>query len=358
MPTLAELIDQASLERYLDARLPGPPAPIELELHVAGFSNVTAFVTRAGQRMVLRRPPGGPLLPTSHDMLREFRYISALTGKARAPRPVLACEDAYVIGAPFYLMERVDGEVIRDSLPPIYDNGASRRRLGEELIETLVELHAVDWKAAGIRGRESGYLERQVALWGEQWQRTRPRTRALPGLDGVGAWLEANRPQSGPATVVHGDYRLENMMYAGDPPEGPRLVAIFDWEMATVGDPLADLAWIMTYWDDPADPLPPPTEGTSLVDGMRKLTAQPGFHTPDELAALYAERSGRTVADLSFYRVLAIYKLAVILEGLYAGYLEGTGSNPDAAAFEQGVPELVGRAQRLIERVNGERMNA
>jgi len=338
------------LERYLDAQLPGAPAPIELELHVAGFSNVTAFVTRAGERMVLRRPPGGPLLPTSHDMLREFRYISALYGKARVPRPVLACKDAAVIGAPFYLMERVDGAVIRDSLPAVFDEPASRRRLGEELIDTLVELHAVDWQAAGIRGRESGYLERQAALWGEQWTRTRPRTRALPGLDEVGVRLAANRPESGPATVVHGDYRLENVMFAGDPPEGPRLVAIFDWEMATVGDPLADLAWIMTYWDDPADPAPPATKQSSMVDGMRHLTGRPGFHTPDELSALYAARSGRTVADLRFYRVLAMYKLAIILEGLYAGYLEGTGSNPDAAQFAEGVPEMVGRAQRMIER--------
>ena len=354
MPTLTGLVDEASLERYLNAQLPGPAAPIELELHVAGFSNVTVFVTRAGDRMVLRRPPGGPLLPTSHDMLREFRYLSALTGKVRVPRPILACEDVDVIGAPFYLMERVEGEVIRVSLPAAYDDPESRRRLGEELIETLVELHAVDWQDAGIRGRESGYLERQVALWGAQWERTRPRTRALPGLDGVGEWLAAaKRPESGPATVVHGDYRLENVMVAGEPPEGPRLVAIFDWEMATVGDPLADLAWMLTYWEDPEDPAPPASEATSIVDGMRRLTQQAGFQTPAELASMYAERSGRAVADLGFYRVLASYKLAIILEGLYAGYLEGTGSNPEAASFEHEVPALVERAERLIDRAGG-----
>lgn len=352
MPTLTELVDQGSLERYLNAQLPGPAASIELELHVAGFSNVTVFVTRAGERMVLRRPPGGPLLPTSHDVLREFRYLSALTGKVRVPRPILACEDVDVIGAPFYLMERVEGEVIRVSLPAAYDDPESRRRLGEELIDTLVELHAVDWQAAGIRGRESGYLERQIALWGEQWKRTRPRTRALPGLDGIGQWLAAERPESGPATVVHGDYRLENVMIAGGPPDGPRLVAIFDWEMATVGDPLADLAMLLIYWEDPEDPAPPAPEGLPLLDGMRRLTQQAGFHTPAELASMYAEGSGRAVADLGFYRVLAIYKLLIILEGLYAGYLEGTGSNPEAATFEQGVPALVQRAQGLIERVS------
>lgn len=357
MPALTDLVDQSSLERYLDAQLPGPAAPVELELHVAGFSNVTVFVTRAGERMVLRRPPGGPLLPTSHDMLREFRYISALHGKARVPRPILSCEDAGVIGAPFYLMQRVEGMVIRDALPPQYNNPDACRSLSEELIDTLVELHAVDWKAAGIRGRESGYLERQVALWGKQWTRTRPRTRDLPGLDGVGEWLSANRPDSGPATVVHGDFRLENVIFAGDPPDGPRLAAMLDWEMATVGDPLADLAWMLAYWSDPDESVPPSSEELDpedggLVDSLRRLTELPGFATPNDLAAMYAERSGRPVGDLGFYRVLALYKLAIILEGLYAGYLEGTGSNPSAGGFEQEVPLLVARAQRLIDRAN------
>jgi aminoglycoside phosphotransferase (APT) family kinase protein len=347
MPTLSRLVDKASLSRYLDEHLPGPPTPVELELHVAGFSNVTVFVTRGNERLVLRRPPGGPLLPTSHDMLREFRYLSALDGKARVPRPIVACDDSDVIGAPFYVMERVEGVVIRDALPPVYDTPAARARLGGELIDALVDLHAVDWRAAGIRGRESGYVQRQVALWSDQWMRTQPRTRALPGLSRVGAWLESHLPESPAATVVHGDYRLENVMFAGDP---PRLAAIFDWEMATVGDPLADLAWMLAHWADPLDPASPDDGQTSVMDALRRLTALPGFATPEELASMYAERSSRAVGDLGFYLVLAAYKLAIILEGLYAGYLEGTGSNPDAAAFEQGVPALVERARMLIDR--------
>ncbi len=352
MTTLAGLVDAEALARFLDAQRPGPPRPLTLERHVAGYSNVTVFVTRGHDRWVLRRPPGGELLPTSHDMLREYRYISALHGRARVPPPILACDDAAVIGAPFYLMERVDGDVLRDSLPPAYDTPAARRRLGEELIDALVEIHAVDWKAVGLRGRESGYLERQAGLWGDQWTRTRPRTRDLPGLDAIGDWLAGHIPASAPVRVVHGDYRLENAIFTSGP-EGPHLAAILDWEMATVGDPLADLAWLLNYWADPGEQIEDPRP--FAMDAQRLLTAREGFPSRDELAQRYAERSGRPVGDLSFHLVLAAYKLAIILEGLYAGHIEGTGSNPDAYEFEWGVPRMVARGLALIDAMEGGR---
>ena len=346
MTTLEDLVDVAALTRYLNDELPGDPLSINLELNVAGYSNVTVFVTRGEERWVLRRPPGGELLPTSHDVLREYRYIAALHGRARVPRPVLACNDATVIGSPFYLMERVDGDVLRESLPPAYDTPSFRRRLGEELIDRLVEIHSVDWRIVGLRGRESGYLERQVNLWGDQWARTRPRTRDLPGLDAIGEWLRGHMLPSTPVTVVHGDYRLENAVFTIGQ-EGPRLAAILDWEMATIGDPLADLSWLLNYWADPGEVIQ--DERPFAMDAQRILTTHKGFPTRDELAQRYAEHSGRTVGDLSFHLVLAAYKLAIILEGLYAGHLEGTGSNPDAYEFEWGVPRMVDRGLALID---------
>jgi len=345
---IGQLIDVASLERWVNEHVPGPRGPIDVQKHVAGFSNETFYVSRGDERWVLRRPPRGPLLPTAHDVLREHRFIAALHGRARVPRPVGACEDATVIGAPFYLMERVEGVVIRTEIPPAFDNPSGRRRVSEELVEALVELHAVDWQAAGITGRAENYLERQLARWKKQWELTRPRTRELPGLDEVTDWLEARRPESGPATIVHGDYKLDNVMWAASE---PRLIAIFDWEMATIGDPLADLGWLVSQWGDQGDP--PPLPGRESVASLD--TTKEGFLTAEEIAALYERRSGRTMRHFTFYRVMAVYKLAIILEGLYMHYLESTASNPESARFEWMVPNLVDRMHRLMaaERANG-----
>jgi aminoglycoside phosphotransferase (APT) family kinase protein len=339
----SELVNVEALQRFLDAELPGSGGSLEIEQHVAGFSNVTLFVTRADQRWVLRRPPAGPLLPSAHDVLREYRFISALHGHARVPRPVLACEDDSIIGAPFYLMERVDGAVARDRIPPQYDTPGGRRRMAEEMVDALVELHAVDWQAVGLRGRPSGYLQRQLDLWTRQWELTRPHTRDLPGIDEVLRWLGASVPESAETTVVHGDYKLDNVIFAGDE---PRLAAIFDWEMATVGDPLADLGWFLAYWGDPADPAVE-KDGRVLATDLSRHLTQNGFPDRAELARRYADRSGRSIGDLKFYLVLSAAKLCIILEGLYRRFLEGSASNPDSADFEWGVPLLVDRLQRL-----------
>ncbi|MGH2393588.1 MAG: phosphotransferase family protein, partial [Candidatus Limnocylindria bacterium] len=183
MDELAGLVDIPALQRYLDAHVPGPAAPITVHKHTAGYSNVTLYIERGADRWVMRRPPTGHLLPTAHDVIREWRFISAVYGKARVPRPVLSCEDTAVIGAPFYIMERVDGTEIRETIPALYDTPAGRRRMAEEMIETLVELHAVDWQAAGLKAPSMPYLQRTVDRWHKQWEMTRPRTRALPGLD-------------------------------------------------------------------------------------------------------------------------------------------------------------------------------
>ncbi|MEX2081743.1 MAG: phosphotransferase family protein, partial [Dehalococcoidia bacterium] len=221
-----------------------------------------------------------------------------------------------------------------------------RRQVGEELVDTLVELHAVDWRAAGLEGRSGGYLERQLRRWAGQWELTRPRTRQLPGLDEVTRWLEANLPSeadSPAATVVHGDYKLDNVMFAA---ERPQLLAIFDWEMATIGDPLADLGWLLSVWGGEGNTQPP--EGFQAEALPPPVTALPGFLSAAEIAALYEAKSGRSMRNFRFYRVMAVYKMAIILEGLYMHYVESTAANPGAKEFEWRVPNLVDRMHQLM----------
>ena len=339
---VTELVDLEALTRFVNEHVPGPASPVTAEKHTAGFSNETFYVNRGEQRWVMRRPPAGPLLPTAHDVVREYTYITALHGKARVPGPVALCEDASVIGAPFYLMERTEGNVVRAELPAIYDTLEARARLAEEMIDALVELHAVDWKAAGLKGRDSGYVTRQVDRWSSQWELTKPRTRDLPGLDRITGWLRDRIPAEVPQTVVHGDYKLDNVMFAKD---GPRLIAIFDWEMATVGDPLADLGYLLGTWEN--TPAPPGFESRAAI--RSGITEMPGFPRVPEMMAMYEHKSGRSMDDFLFYRVLAAYKGIVILEGLYMHYIEGAAANPAAADFEWRVPMQVASTLRLME---------
>lgn len=331
------LVDAGALTSYLDARLRGE-GPFELERIRAGRSSETFFLRRSGMEWVLRRPPRGAFLPTAHDVLREHRVLAALAGTGvRAPRPVLACEDPGVIGAPFYVMERVEGEVIRDALPPPLDAEGVRRRIGEELVDALAELHAVDWRAAGLEGwgRPSRYLERQLKRWRGQLQLTMPLTRPLPDLLAVGGWLAGRRPPaSGPPTIVHGDYRLDNVVFAPRLPA--RLVAILDWEMSTIGDPLADVGWMLSFWHEPGE------RDDGL--GLAGVTHLPGFASREELAARYEERAGREVRDLAWYTVLAMWKLAILLEGSYARHLAGATDHPFFARLGEGVPAIARRA--------------
>lgn len=339
------LVDVSALERFLAEHVPGDPAPLDVRKHVAGYSNETFFVTRGPQRWVLRRPPGGELLPTSHDVLREYRVLSAVAGRGvRAPRTVVACEDPSVIGAPFYLMEYVDGVVIRDTLPPALDTPEERARIGEELVDALVEIHAVDWRACGLEGlgRPDGYLERQVRRWSRQWELTLPRTRPLPGLDEVTEWLKTHIPESPAATLVHGDYKLDNVIFATEAPA--RLLAVLDWEMSTIGDPLADLGWMLSNWGDTGFP---DDDSTAVVLSPLRDPSS-GARTREELLARYQEKTGRSLRDFQFYLLLAVWKLGAILEGLYALYLAGAASNPNSGRFEQGVPLFIERMHRIM----------
>ena len=253
------------------------------------------------------------------------------------------CEDADVIGAPFYVMELISGVVLRSDLPePFASDTASRGRIGEELVDALVELHAVDWRDAGLEGfgKPVGYLDRQIRRWRGQLALTEPLTRRVEDLHRVGDWLEEHVPTASGATIVHGDYKLDNVAMAPTTPS--QLVAILDWEMSTIGDPLADLGWMLSFWREPSDPV------EFLLD-EQTVTRHPGFSTRQELVARYAQRSGRDVGldRLSFYLVLAVWKLAVLLEGSYARHLAGLTDDPFFAYMEDGVPALAARAWRL-----------
>lgn len=340
MSTIEELVDPQRLTAFLDDHF-GDAQPVAVEAHVAGFSNVTCYVDRGDQSYVLRRPPPGPLLPTAHDVAREHRYLNALHGTpSRVPRPIVLCEDEKVIGAPFYLMERKRGHVIRNELPGTLDTPDQRRRIGLEMIDTLTEIHAVDWRAAGLTVRDDNYLDRQLHRWNSQAELTVGKVRELPDLIEVSRWLGERKPVSGAMTVVHGDFKLDNVMFAPDAPA--QLIAVFDWEMATIGDPLADLGWLMHTWGRPDGA----TQDTALP-----VTAAPGFATREELAERYATATGREMKHFDWYHVLALWKLAIILEGLYVHYKTGTASNPASDAFELQVPNLIRRAHTLMARV-------
>jgi aminoglycoside phosphotransferase (APT) family kinase protein len=306
-----------------------------------GHSNVTYLIEREDQsRMVLRRPPRPPLPPSAHDVLREARLLGALRDTpARVPAVLAVCDQLEVIGSPFYVMELIDGEVITSSVPEPLDTPPQRRLIAEQLIDSLVEIHSVDWKAAGLAdfGKPTGYLERQLRRFGGLWELN--RTREIPAVERVGAWLAKNMPESGPATIVHGDYRLGNTMFAATAPA--RLIAVLDWEMATIGDPLADVGYLCMMWSEAGDP-----QG-GLREHLGRVTRSEGFPTRAELIARYEQGSGRSMRELRWYTTLALWKSVVFMEGNYKRAVAGSTDDPYLAQFADGVLELAGQAEEL-----------
>ena len=332
---LPPLLVRRPLEALLDRHGLGS-GPIEAEPVGEGHSNVTYLVRRSGGEWVLRRPPRPPLPPSAHDVLREaFLLKSVEDAPVRTPRVLLSCDDEAVIGAPFYVMEKVDGDVITHTIPAALDDEASRRAIAEELIDALVEIHAVDWRACGLEGygKPTGYLDRQLRRFGGLWEHN--RTREIPTMERITEWLGANRPESGDATIVHGDYRLGNTMFAHETP--PRLNAIFDWELATIGDPLADVGYLAATYAQPGDP-------DNTLFSLGAVTKQPGFPTREELIARYEEQSGRSMSDVRWYTTLAMWKAAVFLEGSYKRRLAGTTEDPFFDLLKEGVPQIAEHA--------------
>ncbi len=335
----APLLVREPLAEFLDGAGLGS-GPIEAERVGDGHSNVTYLVRRGDARFVLRRPPRPPLPPSAHDVLREARLLRALAGTAaRVPRVLAVCDDESVLGVPFYVMEEVSGTVITDAVPPALESETERARIGEELVDALVEIHAVDWRAAGLEGfgKPDGYLERQLRRFNGLWEHN--KTRELAIVAEVGDWLAANLPDSPPATIVHGDYRLGNVMVGDDAPA--HLVAVFDWELATIGDPLADLGYLTVTWVAPDDP------GDTMFSALSAVTRQAGFPTRDELIGRYEQRSGRSMHALHWYQALALWKAAVFMEGNYKRFLAGNSDDSFMAVFDEGVPALAEKAREI-----------
>jgi aminoglycoside phosphotransferase (APT) family kinase protein len=345
-----EELDWSRLVRWLRERLPAchiPGLDVTREPEIAqfpgGHSNLT-YCLRFGEReYVLRRPPLGPVAPTAHDMTREYRVLAALWPVfPPAPRPHLLCEDPAVIGAPFYVMERRHGLIIRTEIPAeIGADPRQRRRVSEAVVDTLVALHAVDWEAAGLAGlgRPAGFVERQVRGWAERYERA--KTREIAAIRDLARWLAERIPLAAAATLLHNDYKLDNLML--DRADPGRVVAVLDWEMATLGDPLVDLGLLLCYWADRADP-------PARRQAISQVTAEPGFFTRAEVLARYAERTGRDVSRIAFYETFALYKVAVVVQQIYVRFHRGQTKDARFAGFEDRVVGLAEAALDVAER--------
>ncbi|HSK79961.1 MAG TPA: phosphotransferase family protein [Thermoanaerobaculia bacterium] len=331
-----EELPAAQLALWLEERVPGTSGPLEIEQFPGGHSNLTYLLRFADQELVLRRPPFGTKVKTAHDMGREHRILSRLyAAYPKAPRALLHCDDLSVIGAPFYVMERVRGVVLRHQKPPAgVDLPPERMRtLSEAAVDGLADLHAVDYQAAGLGdlGRPEGYVARQVEGWTGRW--VNARTDDVPDVDRAAAWLAENRPPETGAALIHNDYKYDNLVL--HPEDLSRVVAVLDWEMATVADPLMDLGTSLGYWIDPDD-----------APALRLLpagpTTLPGNLRRSEVVERYAARSGRDVSNVLFYYVYGLFKIAVIAQQIYYRYQQGLTHDDRFARMIDGV-RILGR---------------
>jgi aminoglycoside phosphotransferase (APT) family kinase protein len=323
----------------------GPAGAGELrgvELIAGGRSNLTYRLDLGHAALVLRRPPLGHVLPTAHDMAREYRVLSALRGTdIPVPGTVAFCQDTDVIGAPFYLMEYVDGLVLRSREDGAQLNADQGRQLSERLADMLAAIHGLDPDAVGLAGfgRPEGYLARQLARWQRQWELS--ATRPMPGYDALVGRLTAGLPSSAEGTLVHGDFRLDNMLVTLG--RQPSIAAVVDWEMSTLGDPLADLGLTLMYWADPGE-----ADWLEINVGAG-ITSLPGFFSRAALAARYAELTGRDISGIGYYMAFGCFKLAVVLEGIHARFLQrktfGEGFEREGPA----VPVLIARAHQMLD---------
>jgi aminoglycoside phosphotransferase (APT) family kinase protein len=339
--TTVEGVDGPRVTAWFEANVDGVHPPLDFKLIAGGHSNLTFSVTDAdGHVWVLRRPPLGHVLATAHDMRREHTIISALGPTPVPVAPAIGlCSDEDVNGAPFYVMGFVDGTVVRDAetARTVLDEDG-RRRAGESIADVMAEIHAVDVDAVGLGrlGKKDGYIARQLKRWYSQFQQSNELTqRPVPLVDEVHDTLAARIPPQEGASIVHGDYRLDNCMLGDD----GRIAAVLDWEICTLGDPLADVGLLMVYWNQPDDP-----HATLLT----APTTVPGFPTRADLLERYASKSNRDLSAVDFYVAFGYWKLACIVEGVYSRYAEGAMGKP-AAGFEAFERQVVALAERALE---------
>jgi aminoglycoside phosphotransferase (APT) family kinase protein len=332
-----EELDQAALASYLQNKLDGA-ANLSIEQFPGGHSNLTYLLRTPGREYVLRRGPLGPVAPKAHDMAREYMVLKAAHPFFdAAPEVFHLCEDTSIIGAVFFIMERRRGIVVRDRIPAelaVFPDYPARVSRG--FVDCLVELHAVDIEKHGLvsLGKPAGFLERQVRGWFERWNRA--KTEEIPQMQRLIQWLTDHLPASPAPTLVHNDFKLDNLMLDAQDPE--RVEAVLDWEMATVGDPLVDLGLSLCYWSQPSDP----------GGAKASLTSEPDWFTREELVGRYAERTGRDVSQINYYEVFALFKLAVVLQQIYVRFHRGQTQDERFRHFDKRVHHLIQQAVALI----------
>ncbi len=339
-PRAGEELPTGPLGAWLDASL-GGQAPIEVLQFPGGHSNLTYLVRRGGDEFVLRRPPFGSKVKSAHDMSREHTVLSALAPVYdKAPRPIALCHDEAVMGCTFYLMERREGVILRKEVPAgLALDVAAARRLCELLADALAELHAVDFRAAGLgtMGKPDGYVRRQIDGWTERYHGS--RTDDLPVVLEVAAWLTAHRPAEGAPALIHNDWKFDNLIFDD---RLTRVVGVLDWEMATVGDPLMDFGTSVGYWVEAGDAQP--------MHMLRfGLTHLPGMMTRAEVVERYAAAAGRTIDDAVYYYAYGLFKTAVVAQQIYYRFATGLTTDARFATFIHGVRALCDQAQRAID---------
>jgi aminoglycoside phosphotransferase (APT) family kinase protein len=336
-----EGVDLESLRVFFADHVDGADGrPLSAELIAGGRSNLTYAIADGDHEWVLRRPPLGHVLPTAHDMAREYRVITALAETdVPVPKTYALCEDTDVNGAPFYVMERVHGRILRTGDEMVSLTPEEAAACSRELVDVLARIHAVDYEAVGLDdfGHPEGFMERQLRRWNQQWERS--KADDLPEIDDLAQRLRNALPESGPPAIVHGDYRLDNTMLAPD--DAGRIAAVLDWEMSTLGDPLADVGLFLLYWGQ-AD--------AQIIATGQAIEEQAGFASRDEVVEMYAKTTGRDVSNLDFYAVFAFYKLAIIVEGIAARYRMGKTLGEGFEHMGEMVKNLVNEALEQANR--------
>jgi aminoglycoside phosphotransferase (APT) family kinase protein len=328
-------------ERLADLDIPGFDAGCEPEIaqFPGGHSNLTYLVRFGGADVVVRRPPFGPVAPKAHDMAREFHWLAAMHRVfPLAPRPYVLCDDPAVIGSVFYAMERRHGIVVRAEEPPPIRTSADRRRVSDAVVATLARLHAVDVAANNLcaLGKPAGFVARQVSGWTERWHRA--KTAPLAEMEELAGWLRQHLPpDADPPAVVHGDFKLDNLMF--DPCDIGRMVAVLDWEMSALGDPLIDLGILLAYWV--------PDAPSGQRDALTTVTDRPGYFSRDEILDRYAAQSRRDLSNVRFYETFAVFKIAVVIQQIYYRYVRGQTSDSRFAGFDARVAHLARQAAAL-----------
>jgi aminoglycoside phosphotransferase (APT) family kinase protein len=332
------------LAAYLEDRLENARGPLTLRQFAGGHANLTYLLSYPAGDYVLRRPPLGPVAPGSHDMSREFSVLSRLwQAFPPAPRAHLLCDDQSVIGSPFFVMERKRGVVVRNAVPEQFGGGKdveANRKLSDVVIDTLGDFHAVDPATCGLEslGRPDGFLDRQVDGWRDRWRHARHEDN--PTAERVADWIVNHKPSQQTPTLVHNDWRLDNMAVAGDDPG--KCVAVFDWDMCTRGDPLSDLGYLLTFWSEAGD-------DPRWIESAAMPTRAPGFPTRDQLIDRYAVKTGFDCSHADWYHVFGVFKIAVILQQIYIRYLRGQTQDRRFATFGNRVAGLVEKGRALAK---------